>query len=360
MKPSAPLLLSTLFGAVCGLHAQEATSGFDLRTTITGQGVYSPELTEPPRSGGTILGGARVMLYPTWKLNNHWTITASLQAYTRPFFESQFSEQGYGVTTDVLQASLNYTRFWNRASINVRVGQLSSTFGSFLLRYDDAVNPLPGIPEGYGYYAPISPLGLAGAEINATAGRFDGRAQFVNSSPANPRGITQPDQYGTWAGGAGYTIRQGFRVGGSTYYGPYLDRQYPYYFPGEEEPRKLPATALGLDVQFAQGPWNVYGEWQHFRMDYTVIPTFTEHTGYGELRRVLNPRWFLAARIEYVRSNSFTGYQRYEVGAGYRSNRLQLAKISYGIEQGPGQGAISGVLTVQFVTSLDLFSAARH
>ena len=86
MKPSAPLLLSTLFGAVCGLHAQEATSGFDLRTTITGQGVYSPELTEPPRSGGTILGGARVMLYPTWKLNNHWTITASLQAYTRPFF----------------------------------------------------------------------------------------------------------------------------------------------------------------------------------------------------------------------------------------------------------------------------------
>jgi hypothetical protein len=349
-----------LFGAACRLLAQEASSGFDLRSTITAQGVYSPELTQRPRSGAAALADARLLLYPTWKLNTHWTVTASLQAYTRPYFETQFSEQGYGLTTNVLQASLNYSQVWNRASINVRVGQLSTAFGSFLLRYDDAVNPLPGIPEAYGYYAPISPLGLAGAEVNATAGPFDARAQFVNSSPVNPRGITQADQYGNWAGGAGYTIRQGFRVGASTFYGPYLDRRSAYFFPGEEEPRKLPATALGLDVEFAQGPWNVYGEWQHFRMDYTAIPTFLEHTGYGEVRRVLNPRWFLAARIEYVRSNSFMGYQRYEAGAGYRPNRLQLAKISYGIEQGSGlQSSTTGVLTVQFVTSLDVFSAAR-
>jgi hypothetical protein len=358
MRKRAALLL---LGAACRMHAQEAASGFDVRATLTGEGVYSPELTQPPRSGSAFLGGARAVLYPTWKLNSHWTVTASLQAYTRPFFESQFSEQGHGVTTDVLQASLNYSRVWDRASINVRVGQLSSTFGSFLLRYDDAVNPLPGIPEGYGYYAPISPLGLAGAEINATAGRFDGRLQFVNSSPANPRGLTQPDQYGNWAGGGGYTIKQGFRIGASTFRGPYLDRASPYFFPGESPPRDLPATAVGLDVEFAQGPWNVYGEWQHFQMDYHAIPTFTEQTGYGEVRRVLNPRWFLAARVEYVRFGEFPGYQRYEVGAGYRPNRLQLAKISYGIEQGSTtQSATTGVLTVQFVTSLHLFSAAHN
>jgi len=354
MKHAAMLLLSGV-----SAYAQEAASGFDLRATVTGQGVYSRELTEMPRSGDPFLAGARVLLYPTWKLNSHWSVTASLQAYTHPFFETQFQTPGNGVKTDVLQASLNYSRFWNRASINVRAGQLTSTFGSFLLRYDDAVNPLPGIPEGYGYYAPVSPLGLAGAEIDATAGRFDGRAQFVNSSPANPRGLTQPDQYGSWAGGGGFKIRQGFRIGASTFRGPYLDRNSQYYFPGEAEPRKLPATAAGIDVQFAQGPWNVYGEWQHFRMDYHVIPTFTEQTGYAELRRVLNPRWFLATRLEYVRSNEFAGYQRYEAGAGYRPNRLQLAKVSYGIEQGAGaQSAVSGVLTVQLVTSLGLFSAA--
>jgi hypothetical protein len=349
-------LVAALLLACVSALAQEASSGVDLRTTITGQGVYSRQLTEAPRSGDALLGGARILLYPTWKLNSHWTFTASLQAYTHPYFETQFQTPGYGVKADVLQASLNYSRFWNRGSLNVRVGQLSSTFGAFLLRYDDAVNPLPGIPLAYGYYAPVSPLGLAGAEVDATAGRFDGRAQFVNSSPANPRGLTQSDQYGNWAAGGGFKIRQGFRIGASAYRGPYLDRNSQFYFPGEAEPSKLPATAVGIDVQFAQGPWNAYGEWQHFHMDYHAIPVFTEHTGYAELRRVLNPRWFLATRLEYVRYGEFPGYQRYEVGAGYRPNRLQLAKLSYGVEQGK---AMTGVLTIQLVTSLDLFSAAK-
>ena len=91
MKLVAGLLL---FGA-CG-SAQEASSGFDLRATITGQGVYSRELTQPPRSGNPLLAGARVLLYPTWKLNEHWTFTASLQAYTHPFFETAVSDARHG------------------------------------------------------------------------------------------------------------------------------------------------------------------------------------------------------------------------------------------------------------------------
>lgn len=360
MKTSAMLLAVAAFGGLHQLLAQEATSGFDVRATLTGEGVYSPELSQPPRSGSVLAADARVVLYPTWKLNNHWSVTASLQGITRPYYYSDFSTQGYGIKTDVLQASLNYTRIWSRSSINIRAGQLSSAFGSFLLRYDDAVNPLPGTPAAYGYYSAVSPLGLAGVEINATGGRFDGRAQFTNSSPANPRGITQSDQYGTWTGGAGFKIKQGFRIGSSAYRGPYLDRQSRFFKPGEDAPRKLPATAVGLDVQFAQGPWNAYGEWQHFNMSYHAIPTFTEHTGYAELRRVLSPRWFVATRMEYVRFGEFPGYQRYELGAGYRPNRLQLAKLSYGIEQGTGiQSPTTGVLTFQLVTSLDLFSVAR-
>jgi hypothetical protein len=345
----------------CLASGQEAGSGFDLRTTITGQGLYSRELTQVPRSAGAFLGGARMMLYPTWKLNEHWTVTASLQGYTRPFFYSEFATQGIGAKVNVLQGSLNYARFWNQASVQVRAGQLSSTFGSFLLRYDDAVNPLLDLPIAYGYYSPVSPLGLAGVEVNATAGRFDGRAQFVNSSPANPRGITESDQYGTWAGGGGFRIRQGFRVGGSAYRGAYLDRKYRFYFPGEDKPRNLPATAVGIDVQFATGPWNAYGEWQHFRMDYHAIPTFTEHTGYAELKRVLDPRWFVAARIEYVRYGRFPGYQRYETGVGYRLNRWQLAKMSYGLEQGKAvRPSVDNVVTFQLVTSLGLFSVGRN
>src|ERR1019366_7630174 len=72
--------------------------------------------------------------------------------------------------------------------------------------------------------------------------------------------IFERDQYGNWAGGLGYTVRQGFRVGGSAYYGPYLDRQYPYFFPGEVNPRDLPGSGYGLDVEWGSGHWNAWGE----------------------------------------------------------------------------------------------------
>jgi len=82
------------------------------------------------------------------------------------------------------------------------------------------------------------------------------------SYPANRRSIFDNGQYGDRAGGVGYTITQGLRLGVSAYRGPYLDYEFPYYFPGEANPHVLPATAIGVDGQWGRGPWNVYGEWQ--------------------------------------------------------------------------------------------------
>jgi hypothetical protein len=39
----------------------------------------------------------RAMLYPTWKLNSHWTISGAVQVHSRPYFEEEFGTQGYGV-----------------------------------------------------------------------------------------------------------------------------------------------------------------------------------------------------------------------------------------------------------------------
>src|SRR5207237_10023775 len=128
-----------------------------------------------------------------------------------------------------------------------------------------------------------------------------------------------------WGGGAGYSLRQGFRVGASADRGPYLDRQFRYYFRGEARPRDLLASAYGVDVQWGRGPWNVAGEWQRFVMDYRAIPTFREHAGYAEVRRVLTPRWFIAARLGYLR-NAFSGREAYEIAAGFRPGRGQLLK----------------------------------
>jgi hypothetical protein len=206
----------------------------------------------------------------------------------------------------------------------------------------------------------VSALGLAGAQVDATLGQLDARAQFTNSSPANRRSVFDRDQYGSWTGGAGYTLRQGLRVGVSAYRGPYLHRQYAFYFPGEARPRDLPGSAVGVDAQWGRGHWNVSGEWQRFQMDYRLIPTFTEHTGYAEARRVLHPRLYVAARAGYLRASAFPGQEVYDAVAGYRPNRYQLIKAGYQLQHSPAfAGPSCHAVLFQFVTTFRAISIAR-
>jgi hypothetical protein len=344
-----------------GAWAQEASSGFDLRTTLTAASFYSHEFSDEPRGGGPLNGGFRAMLYPTWKLNSHWTVSGAVQVHSRPYFNEEFTTQGYGVKADILQANLSYSRFWGDRSLVVRVGQLSSAFGAFLLRYDDAVNPMIGMPMAYGYYYKgVTTLGLVGAQVDSTLGRVDLRAQFVNSSPANRRSVFDQDQYGNWAGGIGYTIQQGFRIGVSAYRGPYLHRQYRYFFRGEANPRDLPGSAYGLDVQWGRGPWNVYGELQKFQMTYRLIPAFNEHTGYAEVRRVLHPRWYAATRVAYMRPSAGEAYDAYEMVAGFRPNTHQLVKVGYEIRRGPEvRGTLDNTFAIELVTTFRPVSVAK-
>jgi hypothetical protein len=298
--------------------------------------------------------GSRSVVYPTWKINDNWFVTGALQLSTRPYYFEDFSTKGYGVKGSVLQATLNYSHVSPNGSVLVRAGQMSTAFGSFMLRYDDTDNALVDLPIGYGYYySTVSILGVAGAQIDVTKGKLDARAQFANSSPANPRSLFARDQYGNWAGGAGYTIRQGFRVGVSGYRGPYLDRKSEYFFPGEANPSTLPAHALGFDVNWAHGHTSVQGELQKFVLPYKAIPTFRESTGYGELKRVLNPRWYVAVRGGYSSANLSGKTQILETAAGFRPNRLQLIKLGYEYEHyTTGTQRNDNTLAIQYITTL--------
>jgi len=348
-------LAALALAATCALSsAQEASSGLDLRATLTGQAIASDELTEAPRSGAPVTAGSRSVGYSTWKFNDSFFISAAFQLVTRPYYFEDLSTPGYGARGNLLQASLNYSRVSSKGSLLVRAGELTTAFGSFLLRYDDAVNPLIDLPIGYGYYySPVSMLPVAGAQIDGTRGKWDGRVQFANSSPANPRGPFSSGQYGNWAGGVGYTIRQGLHVGASAYHGPYLDPGSPYYFPGEQSPSQLPATGVGLDVTWARGHTTVQGEMQNFVMPYTVIPTFRETTGYGEICQVLAPRWFVAARFGASVANATLNLQNLETSAAFRPNRFQLIKVGYELEHyGYGTHANDQMLAIQLVTTL--------
>jgi hypothetical protein len=361
--PVSVLFVCLLLWVQCAglLFAQEASSGFDLRESLSGQFAASNVFTEAPRSGMPVGAGFRSVTYPTLKFSDHWSVTGVWQLASRPYFNEDFSKTGNGLNGDILQASLNYSRVSGKGSLMIRAGQLSTAFGSFLLRYGDAENPVVDMPMEYGYYyAPVSFLSVAGAQIDATRGKWDGRVQFANSSPANPRSLFEHDQYGNWAGGGGYTIRQGLRVGVSAYRGPYLDRQYAYFFPGEANPSTLQANALGVDAGWARGHWSMQGEVQKFVFPYQAIPTFREQVGYGELKRVLTPRWYIASRIGYTSANEGGNAQSYEGAAGFRPNRFQLIKFDYELRHhSAGPYLNENTLAIQYLTTLH-FSAARE
>jgi hypothetical protein len=362
MRRSAVGAIVVMWCAVGEALAQEAASGFDLRTTLSAGLFEGNAPATAPRDGSSWVAGMRAVFYPTWKLDDHWSFSGAVQVHSRPYFHDEMTSQGYGLKTDLLQATLNYSRFWKDGSVVLRAGAMSSAFGSFLLRYDDADNPLINAPRTYGYYySPVTTLGLMGAEADATYKKLDGRLQFVNSSPANRRSIFDRDQYGNWAGGAGYTIRQGLRAGVSFYDGPYLDRRDPYYFPGEAPPRQLPARAFGVDGQWAAGHWNVQGEVQRFAMEYRLIPTFHENAAYAECKRVLHPRWFAGARMGYVATSATPTMQVFEGVVGYRPNTREIVKVGYGVDRVSGPGAsLTGTFQVQFVTMLHPMSFAAR
>lgn len=346
------LVLCLMSGTV--VLSQEASSGVDLRATITAEGVASNKLTHSPRFGSPMFFGSRSVGYPTIKFDDHWFITGAVQLVTRPYYYSDLSVKGYGAKGSVLQASLNYSRVSEKGFLLVRAGQMTTTFGSFLPRYDDSDNSLVDLPMEYGYYyAPVSILGMAGASIESARGKWDGRIQFANSSPANPRSIFAHDQYANWAGGGGFTIRQGFRVGFSGYRGPYLDRKSPYYFPGEANPNKLPAHATGIDANWAHGHTTAFVEVQRFVMPYTVIPTFRETAGYIEARQVVSPRWFLAGRYGLTSSNVIGRTNSVEASSGFRLNRHQLVKFGYEFQHfSLGTQHHNSIFGIQLVTTL--------
>jgi hypothetical protein len=353
-------LLAIAAGASAAAQ-EEAASGVDVRATVTGQFAASSVFTQPGVSKSPAAAGMRVVVYPTVKVSDHWTATAAWQLYTKPYFFDSFAQKSSGAKGTLLQGTLNYSRVSEKASLVVRAGMMSTAFGAFLLRYDDAENPLVDLPQSYGYYyEPATSLGVAGAQVDATRGRWDGRVQFANSSPANPRSVFARDQYGNWAGGAGVTIRQGFRIGASGYRGPYLSRDYTFFFPGEGKPSTLPAHGLGADAQWARGHWNLQGEFQRFLMPYIAIPNYREDAGYGEVRRVLHPRWYVASRIGYASATFGGTTTRYEFAAGYRPARHELIKAGYQLNHhNTGSVTNDNTFAVQFITTLHASRALR-
>lgn len=391
-----------LLCAFAGVASAQGEYGIAVPVTLSGGAFYTHRLQVRERTRYPAAAAVRAMLYPTVRLGSHWFGYAALQVHSTPYFYYDAFNPAREIEAELIQGYIGYTASKGRTTIAVKAGQLVSAFGSFPLRYDDAENPLMDQPlsyiqtitlrhdqlscgtadlrrQTYGSVAascggavgrargltPVTLYGLRGAQVEVSSGRVDGRFQVTSGSPANPQGWTF-GRYLQWTAGAGFTIRQGLRVGASGFRGPYLSRELAPRLPASTTVNDFPATAAGIDAQWSRGRFNLGGEWHRFRFDapnFTVSPSLMSWYGEGKVR--LTPRYFVAGRAgRYetgrVVDTAGVAAEHYgprvtyiEPGVGAWINRRQLVKLSYAMLRMEGQhGTRMDVLGVQFVTTL--------
>src|SRR5882724_7135646 len=218
--------LFSVLGALAALpsSAQESNFGFSLPVTLSGAGIYSERLQQEEPDKSRLNGGFRAMLYPTLKLGSHWFAYSAVQVRLEPYFYYDAYAGNHDIYANVIQAFLGYTFRTGQATTVVKAGRLSSAFGSFPLRYDDAENPLldqplqyvtrarvntnqlpcgvrdltsqdygtlwfycGGAPDWQPGLTPVTLYGLTGVEADISGYKFDGRIQVTDGSPASPQ-----------------------------------------------------------------------------------------------------------------------------------------------------------------------------
>jgi hypothetical protein len=189
---------------------------------------------------------------------------------------------------------------------------------------------------------------------------------LTSGSPANPQALNAAGQYLQWTAGGGFTIRQGFRIGASGFRGPYLERVLTALLPAGSTIRDFPASAFGIDGQWAWRRWSVHAEWQRFRFgspNFVVAPSLS--SSYAEVKSILTPRLYMAGRLgrftpggavdrKGISTTNFApAYNSLELATGCWLNRHQILKVSYAWLKREGQaGNRSNVLGFQLVTTL--------
>ncbi len=392
-------------------ESQDANFGFSLPVTLSGGAMYTGRVQFQDPGSTPVTGGLQVMLYPTLTLGPHWFAYAAQQFRLAPYLYYDAYDPDHEWYVETLQAFVGYQIRKEKATVVFKAGRLASAFGAFPLHYDDADNALLDQPlsyiqtltlrndqlpcgvadllwQNYGYVSnacggaggggegltPVTLYGLPGIQAEVSSHKLDGRIQVTSGSPSNPLSVSHAPQYAQWVLGGGYTIRQGLRVGISGFRGPYLSPNIASLLPAATSVRSFPASGLGLEVQWAHGHWSTSGEWQRFQYD---VPGFTRAPSvistYGEAKRTLTPRLYLAARAGWLKpggAEDVTGISTsqyspwiasYEAGGGWWLNRHQLLKASYEwLKIEHLTGTQTNVLGFQFVTTFHAVDQAFH
>lgn len=286
-----------------------------------------------------------------------------------------------------LRLSAAYARFRLRRDwpIDVQIGRIPPTFGSFGRRVYGPGNPLIGHPLAYQYLTSLRadalpatpddllrmrargwlssfPLGSAtptpglpvvsgfrwdtGVQVRVSGARAELAAAVTNGSLSNPR---VRDNNGGKQVVARVQVQPlfGLLLGASGARGAWLDDDVVTVVPGSPD-RRLTQRAVGLDAEYSRDHWIVRAEMVHsaWRLPVLTVPPGTEDLRATSMalegRYRLGPRFFVAARVDRLGFSRITGtlyggvptpwdapMVRAEAGGGWYLQRNLVARATW-------------------------------
>lgn len=308
--------------------------------------------------------------------NNSWKGTSNFHTLrTRLFFDAPIGDNS-GLFVQMLfdQYYFNlygaYARFGNLAGkyLNLNVGLIPLTVGSFGSRTYSDQNPLIGTPLLYNYHSSYSASGpdtlhtlsqlLAeredrpdngmpiifdaywntGAEFYGSAGKLDYSLGLLTGSVSRPT-YEQYKNVPQFTTHLVYYFAPGFVVGTSAFYGPYLAEDlYADSLPTGAKYSSYINGGIGYEFYGVYRYLELRSETFYAYWQNPYLPTLKVTSGYLEAKYKLIPGWYVAGRYDFYQPAKLStpdgGINRWdypvnrvEVGIGYHVTRQALLKL---------------------------------
>lgn len=287
-------------------------------------------------------------------------------------------------------------RPWQAVPLDIQVGRVPPTFGSFGRRSYPSDNLVIGYPLQYQYLtslrtdampasidelftmrgrgwlstfsignrAPDRGLPLAtafhwdtGVQVHAAAPWIEGTASVTTGSLADPRGFDDNNNGRQLAGRVALHPATGLQIGASASRGAFLTNDAAAA--ANVSSRDFPQSAVGADIEYSRDYYLLRAEtiWSTFRLP-TIDPALHSLGLTVEGRYKVHPGWYVAGRFDHLGFNELTGTRRTtswdapvtrgEVAAAYRIQRNLELKTSLQHNSRPaGRVHHSNILSAQ-------------